>query len=44
LAFFIVKDEISGEKKYNINTSGTDSLKAIEKKGIDTSDIESFSI
>lgn len=35
IAFHIIKNEIRGEKKYNINTTGADSLKSLEKKGID---------
>ena len=37
IAFHIIKNEIRGEKKYNINTTGADSLKSLEKKGIDIS-------
>ena len=35
IAFHIIRNEIKGEKKYNINTTGADSLKSLEKKGID---------
>lgn len=37
IAWHIIKEEIKGEKKYNINTTGADELKALAKKGIDTS-------
>ena len=37
IAWHIVRNEISGEKKYGINTTGADSLKHLEKKGIDIS-------
>ena len=35
IAYHILKNEIKGEKKYSINTTGADNLKNIEKKGID---------
>ncbi len=35
IALHIIKNEIRGEKKYNIDTTGADSLKSLEKKGID---------
>ena len=35
IAFHIIRNEVRGEKKYNINTTGADSLKSLEKKGID---------
>lgn len=34
-AWHIIKNEIRGEKKYGINTTGADDLKHLEKKGID---------
>ena len=37
IAFTIIGQEISGEKKYNIATTGADELKSLSKKGIDTS-------
>jgi SAM-dependent methyltransferase len=37
IAWHIVKQEMRGEKKYGINTTGADELKQLEKKGIDTS-------
>ena len=37
IAFTIIGQEISGEKKYNIATTGADELKTLSKKGIDTS-------
>jgi SAM-dependent methyltransferase len=35
IAWYIIKEEIKGEKKYGIQTTGVDELKALEKKGID---------
>jgi len=35
IAVHILKQEIKGEKKYGIMTSGADELKSLEKKGID---------
>ena len=35
IAFHIIRNEIRGEKKYNIDSTGADSLKRLEKKGID---------
>jgi SAM-dependent methyltransferase len=35
IATHILKQEIKGEKKYGITTSGADELKSLEKKGID---------
>ena len=37
IAFNIIAQEIKGEKKYNINTTGADELKNLSKKGIDIS-------
>ncbi len=37
IAWHILKQEIRGEKKYGIHTSGADELGQLEKKGIDTS-------
>jgi 2-polyprenyl-3-methyl-5-hydroxy-6-metoxy-1,4-benzoquinol methylase len=37
IAFNIISQEIKGEKKYNINTTGADELKNLSKKGIDIS-------
>jgi SAM-dependent methyltransferase len=37
IAWHILKQEIQGEKKYGINTTGADELKQLEKKGIDIS-------
>jgi SAM-dependent methyltransferase len=37
IAFNIIKQEIAGEKKYGINTTGADELKDLTKLGIDTS-------
>jgi SAM-dependent methyltransferase len=37
IALNIIKQEIKGEKKYNISTTGADELKDLSKKGIDTS-------
>lgn len=37
IAFTIIFQEINGEKKYNINTTGADELKNLSKKGIDIS-------
>ncbi len=35
IAIHILSKEIIGEKKYNINTTGADELKSLEKKGIE---------
>ena len=35
IAFHIIRNEIRGEKKYNIDSTGADSLIGLEKKGID---------
>src|SRR6478609_9433477 len=35
IAWYIIKQEIRGEKKFGINTTGADQLKKLEKKGID---------
>jgi SAM-dependent methyltransferase len=35
IAVHIILQEIKGEKKYGINTTGADELKLLEKKGID---------
>ena len=35
IAWHIIKQEIKGEKKYGIDTTGADELKTLEKKGID---------
>jgi 16S rRNA G966 N2-methylase RsmD len=37
IAWHIICNEIRGEKKYGINTTGADNLKSLEKKGIDIS-------
>ncbi len=37
IAWHIMRNEVRGEKKYGINTSGADNLKSLEKKGIDIS-------
>ncbi len=37
IAFIIIIQEIKGEKKYGINTTGADELKRLRKKGIDIS-------
>ena len=37
IAFTIIAQEIKGEKKYSINTTGADELKNLSKKGIDIS-------
>lgn len=37
IAAVLLKHEITGEKKYGINTTGADELKALKKKGIDIS-------
>ena len=37
IAWYIIKQEITGEKKYGINTTGADELKKLEKAGIDIS-------
>ena|SRR6218665_1311215 len=36
IALHIIRNEKRGEKKYGINTTGTDDLKNLEEKGIDT--------
>ena len=35
IAWYIIMQEIKGEKKYGINTTGADELKKLESKGID---------
>ena len=37
IAFILLRHEISGEKKYGINTTGADELKKLKRKGIDIS-------
>lgn len=37
IAFVLIRQEIRGEKKYGINTTGADELKNLKKKGIDIS-------
>jgi len=37
IASYIIRQEIKGEKKYGINTTGADELKKMEAKGIDIS-------
>ncbi len=37
IAFHIISQEIKGEKKYRINSTGADELKALQKAGTDTS-------
>lgn len=37
IARHIIKHEIAGEKKYNIDTTGADELSSLDKKGIDIS-------
>lgn len=37
IAFNVIQQEIEGEKKYGINTTGADELKTLSKKGIDIS-------
>jgi 16S rRNA G966 N2-methylase RsmD len=37
IAWHIIRNEIRGEKKYGINTTGANNLKHLEKKGIDIS-------
>jgi SAM-dependent methyltransferase len=37
IAWHIIRNEIRGEKKYGINTTGANDLKHLEKKGIDIS-------
>ena len=37
IAWHIIKNEIRGEKKYGINSTGADELHSLEKKGIDIS-------
>ncbi len=36
IGMYLLKQEIKGEKKYGINTTGADDLKTLEEKGIDT--------
>ncbi|HMK05031.1 MAG TPA: class I SAM-dependent methyltransferase [Ferruginibacter sp.] len=35
IAWYIIKQEVKGEKKYGIHTTGVDELKQLEEKGID---------
>lgn len=35
IALHVIRNEIRGEKKYEINTTGADELKSLEEKGID---------
>ena len=35
IAWHILLQEIKGEKKYRINTTGKDTLESLEEKGID---------
>lgn len=35
IAWYIIRQEIKGEKKYGINTTGANELKSLEQKGID---------
>lgn len=35
IALHVIRNEIKGEKKYGIRTTGADELKSLEKKGID---------
>ena len=37
IAWIIIRQEIAGEKKYGINTTGADELYKLEKQGIDIS-------
>lgn len=37
LAFYVLRHEIRGEKKYGIQTTGADELKRLKKTGVDTS-------
>src|ERR1700733_6284279 len=37
LAWFVIRCEIKGEKKYQLDTIGADDLKSLEKKGVDIS-------
>ena len=37
IAFTLLRNEIKGEKKYHINTTGADELTSLKKQGIDTS-------
>ncbi len=37
IAWYMIKQEINGEKKYGINTTGADELHKLEKQGIDIS-------
>lgn len=36
IAWYMIKQEIAGEKKYRINTSGADELQKLDEQGIDT--------
>jgi len=36
IAWYMIRQEIKGEKKYGINTTGADELQSLEKMGIDT--------
>jgi SAM-dependent methyltransferase len=37
IAWYIIRQEIKGEKKYGINTTGADELNKLEKQGVDIS-------
>ena len=37
IAWYMIRQEIEGEKKYGINTTGADELHKLEKQGIDIS-------
>jgi SAM-dependent methyltransferase len=37
IAWYMIREEIRGERKYRINTTGEDELQNLEEKGIDTS-------
>ncbi|MFZ1785581.1 MAG: class I SAM-dependent methyltransferase [Ferruginibacter sp.] len=37
IAWYMIKQEISGERKYGINTTGEDDLMNLEQMGVDTS-------
>jgi SAM-dependent methyltransferase len=37
IAWYMIKQDIEGEKKYGINTTGADELQKLEKQGIDIS-------
>lgn len=37
IAWYMIRQEVRGEKKYNLRTTGEDELQSIEKKGIDIS-------